>query len=435
MKTKFYLRKCSEKSIINFEFRSGTKIKFRPSTGFKINNEKDWDSVKQRMKTPSANFNANLINSKLSEFDNLLSNLIYKKGELGVSLESVSSAFYSVFDLDGKSSGKFQNDCFKLELDAGNSSKDFLLYYQWFLDFYSKNNSPYSKKLLTKGTLITLRSSMNVIKGFLHHKNLKKLYFDDINRNFYNDFIDYLTNEKKYTKNYIGTVIQKLKTVMGYAYEEGKHSNLEFRKNYFSKVTEVVSFPFLNNDELKKIESLDLVNEELDTVRDIFLIGCNTGLRIGDLLQLLKKPEIYNQDGRDFFKIKQSKTSNLVVIPINSVVKRIIEKRNGLLPNYIHQNTVNKHIKSICKRAMIVEKFTYVRTEGGVEVEFSAPKYKFVCSHTARRSFCTNAYYSGMPPHDIMAISGHKKEDVFYNYIKVSKQENALRISNYAFLQ
>ena len=261
MKTKFYLRKSSEKSIINFEFRSGTKIKFRPSTGFKINNEKDWDSVKQRMKIPSANFNANLINSKLSEFDNLLSNLIYKKGELGVSLESVSSAFYSVFDLDGKSNGKFQNDCFKVELDAGNSSNDFLLYYEWFLDFYSKNNSPYSKKLLTKGTLITLRSSMNVIKGFVLHKNLKKLYFDDINRNFYNDFNNYLTNEKKYTKNYIGTVIQKLKTVMGYAYEEGKHSNLEFRKNYFSKVTEVVSFPYLNNDELKKIESLVLFNE------------------------------------------------------------------------------------------------------------------------------------------------------------------------------
>jgi hypothetical protein len=435
MKAKFFLRKSSEKSIINFEFRSGANIKFRPSTGFKINNDKDWDSVKQRMKIPSSNPNANLINSKLSEFDSAFNDLLYRKGELGISLDSVTNAFYSVFCLDGKSINKFQNSCFKKELVSGNENKDFLLYYEWFLDFYSKNNSPYSKKILTKGTLNTLRSSMNVIKGFVEYKNLNYLYFDDINRAFYNDFMAYLKNQRNYTKNYIGTVIQKLKTVMGYAYEEGKHSNLEFKKNYFSKVTEVVSFPYLNNDELKEIESLVLENEELDIVRDIFLIGCNTGLRIGDLLKLLRKPEMYNQDGRDFFKIKQSKTSNLVVIPINSVVKKIIEKRNGNLPKYIHQNTINRHIKSICKRAKIIEIFTYTRTVGDLEVEFSEPKYKFICTHTARRSFCTNAYYSGMPPHDIMAISGHKKEDVFYNYIKVSKQENALRISNYTFLQ
>ncbi len=435
MKTKFYLRKSSGKSIINFEFRSGTKIKFRPSTGFKINNEKDWDSVKQRMKMPSSNFNANLINSKLSEFDNLLSDLIYRKGELGVSLESVSSAFYSVFDLDGKSSRKFQNECFKLESEAGNSSKDFLLYYEWFLDFYSKNNSPYSKRLLTKGTLITLRSSMNVVKGFVRHKNLKKIYFDDINRNFYNDFINYLTNEKKYTKNYIGTIIQKIKTVMGYAYEEGKHNNLEYKKNYFSKVTEVINHPYLNEEELLKIEKLVLDDEELDTARDIFLIGCNTGLRIGDLLSFIKKPNYIIQDGTKFIQITQKKTSNIVVIPINSVIKRILEKRDGNLPNYLHQNIINEHIKSICKRAKIIDKYTYVRTEGGIEVEHSEPKYKFICTHTARRSFCTNAYFSGMPPHDIMAISGHKTEKIFFKYIKVEMRVNAMRISKYDFLQ
>ena len=435
MKTKFYLRKSSEKSIINFEFRSGTKIKFRPSTGFKINNEKDWDSIKQRMKIPSANFNANLINSKLSEFDNLLSDLIYRKGELGVSLESVSSAFYSVFDLDGNSTRKFQNDCFKVELDTDNSSKDLLLYYEWFLEFYSRNNSPYSKKILTKGTLITLRSSMNVIKEFVKYKNLKKLYFDDINRNFYNDFNNYLTYEKKYTKNYIGTVIQKLKTVMGYAYDEDKHTNLEYKKNYFSKVTEVINHPYLNEEELLKIENLDLEDEELNTARDIFLIGCNTGLRIGDLLCFIKKPKFILQDGTKFIQISQKKTSNIVVIPINSVIKRILDKRDGNLPNYLHQNKINEHIKSISKRAKIIDNYTYIRTEGGIEVEHSEPKYKFICTHTARRSFCTNAYYSGMPPHDIMAISGHKTEKIFFNYIKVEMKVNAMRISKYAFLQ
>jgi hypothetical protein len=53
-------------------------------------------------------------------------------------------------------------------------------------------------------------------------------------------------------------VIQKLKTVMGYAYDEDKHTNLEFKKNYFSKVTEVINHPYLNQDELLRIENLVL---------------------------------------------------------------------------------------------------------------------------------------------------------------------------------
>jgi hypothetical protein len=41
-----------------------------------------------------------------------------------------------------------------------------------------------------------------------------------------------------------------------------------------------------------------------------------------------------------------------------------------------------------------------------------------------------------MPPHDIMAISGHKTEKIFFNYIKVEMKDNAIRISKeYPFMQ
>lgn len=435
MKTKFYLRKGSEKSTIQFEFRHGKNARFRASTNFVINSEKDWDSNKQKMKLPSSTLNAKLINSKLSEFENLLNDLLYKENEKEIEIDSIKSMFAKVFDIFEKPISKFQSNPFSENQKDIDTNKDFIKYYEWFLEFYSKNNSPFSKKILTKGTLNTLKSSLNVVKKFLIYKKIKNLNFDDINRGFYNEFIDYLTNEKKYTKNYIGTVIQKLKTVMGYAYDEDKHTNLEFKKNYFSKVTEVINHPYLNQDELLRIENLVLKDEELNIARDIFLIGCNTGLRIGDLLNFLKKPEIITQDETQFIRIKQSKTSNFVVIPINSVIKRILDKREGKLPKYIHQNTINEHIKSICKRADIKENYKFIRTEGGTQVERLEPKYKFICTHTARRSFCTNAYFSGIPPHDIMAISGHKTEKIFFNYIKVEKEVNALRISKYAFLQ
>lgn len=301
--------------------------------------------------------------------------------------------------------------------------------------FYSKNNSPYSKKILTKGTLTTLRSALNVVKGFMEYKKIKTLYFDDINRKFYNEYIDYLTNEKKYTKNYIGTVIQKLKTVMGYAYDEDRHTNLECKKNYFSKVSEIINHPYLNEEELLKIEKLVLKDEELDIVRDIFLIGCNTASRIGDLLNFINNPTYEYRDGIRLIKMLQMKPNKYVFIPINSAIKRILEKRQGNLPSYLHQNTINEHLKTICKRAKIDEIYKYYRTEGGIKVEYSEPKYKLISTHTARRSFCTNAYNSGIPPYDIMSISGHSRESTLYAYIKVEKQETAVRISKYAFLQ
>ena len=222
---------------------------------------------------------------------------------------------------------------------------------------------------------------------------------------------------------------------MGYAYEEGKHTNLEYRKNYFAKMYEVVNHPYLDLNELRRVEQLEINQKEMDVSRDIFLIACTTGLRIGDLLSFIKNPKLMKNGERDFIQIKQSKTANPVVIPINSKIANIMAKYNGGFPPYLHQNEINQNLKSICKKAKIDTPYEYSRTEGGVSITHLKPKYKFISTHTARRSFCTNAYYSGMPVQDIMAISGHKTERIFYNYIKVDVLDNATRIADNPFFK
>jgi len=432
MKTKFFLRKCTKKSTINFEFRNGTQLKFRASTGFVVNSEKDWDLNKQKMKLPSSSVNAKLINSKLSEFDNLLNDLLYSKNENDIAIEAIKTIFNEVFGFKEAIKPVKQNKLFRNDNVKNDCEKDFITYYDWFLIFYSKNNSPYSKRVLTKGTITTLKNSLSILKKYMNSRNLKTLYFDDINRKFYNDFMSFL-NDKKYSKNYTGTVIQKIKTVMGYALDEGMHTNLEFKKSYFSKVSEVINHPYLDLNELKAIEKLELVAKEMDVARDIFLVGCFTGLRIGDLLSFIKNPNFIIENGKKLIHLKQSKTAKKVYIPLNSNILRIMEKYNGNLPDYLHQNTINKHLKSICKRAKISETYQYTRTEGGKEVVHGKPKHNFISTHTARRSFCTNAFKEGIPVHDIMAISGHKTERIFLDYIKVDVLQNASRISEHAF--
>lgn len=133
---------------------------------------------------------------------------------------------------------------------------------------------------------------------YLEDRKIKNFSLNDCNREFYNDYVNFL-KEKNYSLNYIGGLIQKLKTILGYAYDEDMHKNNEFKKNYFSKSTEEIDHDYLNVEELKSIEQLALNDEVLNTVRDIFLIGRNTGSRISNILSLLKKTTqvIFTEDG------------------------------------------------------------------------------------------------------------------------------------------
>ncbi len=424
MKIRLYLRKSTKSYSINFECRNSSgSIRMRTSTGYTILNSKEWDSKKERLKLPSSVLGASSINMKLSE-----SLIKFNKSILLIDEN----------DLSEMMALKIMNEAFGKKVEISNSltapKQTLIDYYEWFLVYYSKNNSPYTKKILTVGTIKTYKTGLSRLKEYIDNRKLKKFSFNDCNREFYNDYIRYLT-DKNYSKNYIGTIIQKLKTILGFAYDEGVHTNSEYKKNYFTKMTEEIDHVYLTVEELARIQELDLKDELLDSVRDIFLIGCYTGLRISDLSGLLRKQTevIRVEDGVKYFHVKQIKTSHSVIIPLNTIVTDIIEKRQGNLPEYIHKNVINKHIKSICKRAKITENHSLTRTEGGKEVEHILPKYQLVSSHTARRSFCTNAYKSGMPIHDIMSISGHKSERVFSNYVKVEKAENAKRIAKHAF--
>lgn len=56
-----------------------------------------------------------------------------------------------------------------------------------------------------------------------------------------------------------------------------------------------------------------------------------------------------------------------------------------------------------------------------------------ISTHTARRSFATNAYKAGVPTIAIMKVTGHKKESNFMKYIKVSAEENAEMLKSQPF--
>ena len=46
-------------------------------------------------------------------------------------------------------------------------------------------------------------------------------------------------------------------------------------------------------------------------------------------------------DGKEFINLKQIKTGSEVLIPINSKIQNILNKRDGIFPPAVHQNIIN----------------------------------------------------------------------------------------------
>jgi integrase len=63
--------------------------------------------------------------------------------------------------------------------------------------------------------------------------------------------------------------------------------------------------------------------------------------------------------------------------------------------------------------------------------EGPTPKSNLIQTHTARRTFATNAYIQGIPINFIMSITGHKTEKEFRKYIKIDDLKSAIQFNKF----
>ncbi|MFD2588434.1 tyrosine-type recombinase/integrase [Croceitalea marina] len=414
----YKLRPGSNKAApIYLIFSYGRKKELRYSTGWKVKNPQNWDSRKQRLKVVVSEPLASKINQALQKleihFENKYNELIASRIEIN------NQVLRNELDLYLKKKKQ------KITL---TSYKTLLECYEWYYEYYSVNPLPTTKRPLAIGTVKSYRTSFSVIKQF--NDTVYAVNYDRINLNFYTDFIDFL-NERGFSRNYIANHIKMLKTIMNYAWEKKFHNSLDFKSKSFAKINEEIDSIYLNEEELERIQNIKLEGR-LDNVRDLFIIGANTGLRVSDFNRLTAN-NIKNGDGFKYLEIKSKKTGKLVAIPLKKVVLQILKKRKGQLPYSMPEQNINNLLKDIGNLAGIVEPISIKKTKGGELVSITKPKNQMITTHTARRSFCTNAYLAGMATFDIMAISGHKTEKSFYKYIKVSNLERLRKIAKHPF--
>ena len=356
--------------------------------------EKNWNKKKQRLKGNSTDaFN---INSYLMKIENNARDIYYK------------------FKIEGIIPTKNQ---FKEKLSQKLNGVNTSLSFYEFVDEFIKNSKNSKKPSTTKEYIYTIQD----LKSFEKH-NKRRIDWDTLDLQFYESYMDYQYNVKGNSQNLFGKRIKTIKTFLNDATKKNINKHLMF---YGFKVLKKRSDNiYLNEDDLKKIYKLDLSkNKRLERVRDLFIVGCRTGLRFSDLTSLRK--EDISKDGIRFQSDKTGEVLNTVII---EETQEILEKYNYQLPK-ISRTNLNKYIKEVGELADISEvsyKDTY---KSGKAISKKLKKYERISSHTARRSFATNMYKRKFPIYYLMKITGHKKESDFLNYIKVTNEEAVKIIS------
>ncbi len=457
----FYLRKGTKDSAKDFTtkqpiYASCRLLKGKEqlvySTGYKIL-PKYWDFEKTKVKNVTHVSNKDEINTYLSNLRELINKAVEIYGELVEPLnknllkefldKSVESYKTKKDSEEPNKIGKYALNRYALtsdDLEATISNfltpqpeaQTKLSLFEYIEQFIHEAETGYrlidGVKRYAVRSIQRYRSTQKLLTDFQSTYS-RNLDFDTIDLTFYKDFSSYMATMKDYAPETMGKHITALKTFLREATEEGINQNLDYQKKTFkvaSKSGEESVNIALNEDELLEMYNLDLsTNQRLERVRDLFTIGANTGLRFSDFTDI--KPENIREDKQGaFIEIVQFKTKRKVVIPINATVKTILQKYNNVLPEAVSNQKFNDYIKEVaqlCESLQGLEFLAYVK--GGKNIEENVERWKMISSHTARRSFATNAYERGTPVLSIMAITSHSTEKAFMAYIKTSKRKQA----------
>lgn len=404
MTTKFYIKKGRKTIYLRISIG---KEQNDYSTGLKTDST-TWNSKKQRIKDNTISLDKVYINNLINDLDSKIKAFLYKcKAERKeITQEEIKD---------------FLNDYFN-KVKKGTQTEERITLKRYIADYVSTakhRQSITTGKPLTAGTIGKFKVFQDLFNEYCKAKK-KDFDFADIDISFYDGFKEYMQNKKQYTINTIGKYIRTFKTILNEATTDGVNTNLAFKDARFKATQEESSKIYLTIDELKRIEDLNLSEEENKT-RQAFLLGCYTGLRYSDYSKLTTANIFENK----YIRTIQQKTGGEVIIPLLPYVKSLIE--NNRLEDIadVPDWKINKAMKTICKKAGINDKFIKVQTKAGKRQQTITEKWQEVGTHTARRSFATNMYILGVPTTTIMKITGHKTETAFLRYIRITGKENA----------
>ncbi len=317
-----------------------------------------------------------------------------------------------------------------------------------------------STKPITPGTIKSYRGTEAQLKKY-QEKRHKVLDFDDMTLDFYDDWRRFFLektdkggNKRPYSPNTIGRHVKNLKIFL-YAAKDMKLTTVtDFESARFSVDHQEVDNVYLTDERVQQLYETDFEDELtierlmkqapddderavlkdqltrrtpklLNEAKDIFVVGCLTGQRVSDYKRVNETMYRTLSDGNEYIYIQQAKTGKWIYIPLDIRVRAILTKYGGKLP-HIYDQDLNERVKVIGRLMGWNENPGITELHGMMQVPTQKKFYECIKTHTARRTFATNAYKHRISLSSIMIITGHSSEAMLKKYLKLDNEERAI---------
>ncbi|GAB3869195.1 tyrosine-type recombinase/integrase [Hymenobacter segetis] len=286
--------------------------------------------------------------------------------------------------------------------------KDFLQLFAEYIDATSASKA--------HGTVKHYKSTLNHLKAYAAARSLN-LTLAQLDTNFYHDWVKFLTKELELTNGTANNQIKRVKVVMSYALDKGLTENTTFRKFKLLKHTEA-DITYLTQSELQTLFEADLSTKpKLSKVRDLFVLGCTTGLRHSDFSKI--HPESIDNDQ---LVLRTVKTGDWLRVDLNQYSRTILERYPDGLPK-LSQQKLNEYVKELGQYCGIDKSTLVVHYQGSKRIEKRVPKYTLLSSHTGRRTFVTQSLERGMSLEVVQKFTTHKDIKTLMRYAKVADEQ------------
>ncbi|WP_241280329.1 tyrosine-type recombinase/integrase [Chryseobacterium cucumeris] len=290
-------------------------------------------------------------------------------------------------------------------------------FFRLYEEFIEEKSNDYTGKGISKSTKTRYTFNKNLLFEFQNYYKIK-ISLGNFNEKMYNKFLKYSVEIKDHSANTVHRDVGLLKTFLYWALNKKYTFNNEFinfKKPPKFQTDEIA----LNMEQVTKIYEHDFSqNKRLERVRDLFVVGCTTGMRFGNYSRISK-----NDIQDDFIRVTDLKSkSKKLAIPLNSISKEILEKYDYDLPKITNQK-MNKYIKEVFQLLEFDDEIKKTMKYGDELIENSTEFWKRISSHTARRSFITIMKNKRVPDKVIMSYTGHTSLEVFNAYYRPSEED------------
>ena len=219
------------------------------------------------------------------------------------------------------------------------------------------------KKLSSRMEMSTFLMQLSVMNKLREYS--PNLHFDDITRDWLDDYFIYLQKE---LDNNLNTAYKNMGVIKKYvrlAYKDGYMDENPFNDWHIKKTT--ASCVYLTEEELDRLLTLYKSGEleyKLHKTLEFFLFLCFSSLHVGDAKNL--SLEQFSETSFTYFRLKlRNKKPEPIVVPISVPLRAIIRnivgtrKRGRLFEKTQAEQTMNRNLKRIAELAEIDKNLTH----------------------------------------------------------------------------